>query len=161
VSRRECITKEKAKELAMLKHEKTHMGRDSIKIQLLDRIYSPCLDASIVHAIRSCGHCKNFSNTHLHALLAPITRRQPFELVVGDYLSMQPGKGGFTKIGLFADVYSQRLFGFKSKTATGKTTVDSLQRIHNTFTAPHTFMLDRGKHFDCKEVRAFCDSIGA
>jgi hypothetical protein len=69
------VTKAEAIELARVEHEKTHMGRDLIKIQLLDWICSPLLDASILKAIISCGHCKNFGSMHLHALLAPITRR--------------------------------------------------------------------------------------
>jgi hypothetical protein len=57
-------------------------------------------------AITSCDHCKNFGGTFLHSLLMPITRRHPFELLTGDYLSMQVGKGGFSKIGLYIDVFS-------------------------------------------------------
>jgi hypothetical protein len=160
VARRECVPKVEATKLAAIEHEKLHMGRDTIRIQLLDRIYSPMLDASITSAIVNCGRCKNFGSIHVHALLAPITRRRPFELLVGDYLSMPVGKGGFWKIGLFADVYSQRLFAFKSKAAAGKNTVDSLRRISQTFTAPETFMADGGKHFDCVEVKDYCKTIG-
>ena len=159
-SRRECVTKSEAIELARAEHEKTHMGRDAVKMQLLDRVCSPLLDASIVKAILGCGRCKNFGSTHLHALLAPITRRRPFELLVGDYLSMQPGKGGFCKIGLYADIFTQRLWAFKYKSATGKSTVDSLRRIHYGWQAPGTFMSDGGSHFDCAEVRTFCNSVG-
>lgn len=79
---------------------------------------------------------------------------------MGDYLSMPTGKGGFTKIGLFTDVFSQRLFAFKSKSTAGKNTVDSLRRIMQVFTAPETFMSDGGGHFDCDEVRDFCKTMG-
>jgi len=161
VPRREYVSKAEAIKLSKAEHGKLHMGRDLIRTQLLDRIYSPMLDASITSAILSCGRCKNFGSMHLHALLAPITRRRPFELLVGDYLSMPVGKGGFWKIGLFADVYSQRLFAFKSKAAAGKNTVDSLRWISQMFTAPETFMVDGGKHFNCAEVRDYCESIGS
>jgi hypothetical protein len=87
---------------------------------------SPLLDASIVKAILSCGHCKNFGNTHLHPLLTPIIRRRPFELLAGDYLSMLVGKGGYSKIGLYIDVFTRRLYAYKYKSATGRSTVDSL-----------------------------------
>jgi hypothetical protein len=73
---------------------------------------------------------------------------------------MPPGKGGFTKIGLYADVFSQKPWGFKSKAAAGKNTVDSLKKISQTFMAPETFMVDGGSHFDCNEVRDYCNSIG-
>jgi hypothetical protein len=135
------------------------MHRDHIRTQLLDCICSPNLDASIGAAILECGRCKKFGNMHIHALLAPITHRRPFELLVGNYLSMPPGKGGYTKIGLFADVFTQKLWGHKSKSAAGKNTVDSLRRILQTFVAPDTFMTDGGSHFDCKEVRDYCTSI--
>ena len=126
VPQRECISKTKAFQLAKAEHEKLHMGHDLIQMQLLDRIYSPMLDASITKVIMECGCCKGFRGMHLHALLALITRRRPFELVVGDYLSMPTGKGGFTKIGLFADVFSQKRWAFKYKLAAGRNTVDSL-----------------------------------
>jgi len=74
---------------------------------------------------------------------------------------MPPGKGGFTKIGLYVDVFAQKLWGFKSKSAAGKNTVDSLWHINNTFIAPETIMVDGGSHFNCNEVREFCDSIGS
>lgn len=160
VARRECVTKEEATDLARREHAKLHMGREHIRVQLLNTICSPLLDASITAAIRECGRCKNFGGMHLHALLAPITRRYPFELLVGDYLSMPTGKGGFTKIGLYADVFSQKLFAFKSKAAAGRNTVDGLRRIVQPFLAPSTFMADGGTHFDCHEVRDYCTSIG-
>jgi len=160
VPRRECITKLEATQMAREEHAKLHMKRDHIRTQLLDKIYSPLLDASITTAIRECARCKNFGNMHVHSLLAPITRRHPFELVVGDYLSMPPGKGGFTKIGLYADVFTQKPWGFKSKAAAGKNTVESLKKILQAFTAPETLMVDGGSHFNCNEVRDYCDSIG-
>ena len=73
VARRECVTKAEAVQLAREEHEKVHMHRDHIKMQLLDKIYSPLLDASIMTAILECGRCKNFGSMHLHSLLAPIT----------------------------------------------------------------------------------------
>ena len=95
-ARLECVTQAEAKELARIEHEKNgHFGCDLIKIGLLDRICSPKLDKSILSAIVECGRCKGFGGQHLVALLDPITRRHPWELLVGDYLSMPIGKGGF------------------------------------------------------------------
>jgi hypothetical protein len=73
---------------------------------------------------------------------------------------MPPGKGGFTKIGLYADVFTRRLWGFKSKAAAGKNTVNSMKHISQGWTAPDTLMVDGGSHFDCAEVREYCNSIG-
>jgi hypothetical protein len=73
---------------------------------------------------------------------------------------MQVGKGGFSKIGLYTDVFTQHLFAFKFRSATGRSTVDSLRRIHLGWQAPGTFLSDGGTHFDCAEVRSFCESIG-
>jgi len=160
VSRRECVTKREATQLAREEHVKVHLHRDLIKIQLLDKIYSPLLDASICKAITECGRCKNFGPMHVHALLAPLTRRHPFEVLASDYLSMPIGKGGFGKIGLYIDVFARKLWAFKSKTAAGKNTVDNLRRITQAFTAPETLMVDGGSHFDCNEVQEYCDSIG-
>src|ERR1700677_4356819 len=96
----------------------------------------------------------------VHVLLAPLTQRCPFEVLASDYLSMPIGKGGFRKVGLYIDVFMWKLWGFKSKTAAGKNTVDNLRRIAQVFTAPETLMVDGSSHFDCNEVREYCDSIG-
>lgn len=64
------------------------------------------------------------------------------------------------KIGLYADMFSQKLWAFKSKSAAGKNTVDSLCKIQSDFIAHDTVMTDGGGHFNCNEVREYCDSIG-
>ena len=154
----ECITKEEAVDQAQKEHaENGHWGRDAVKKALMDRIWCPGLDSSIVTGIARCSKCKNFGGTHLHALLDPITRRHPFELLVGDYLSMPNGKGGYHTIGLYLDTYSQHVWAFKYKTAgSAKTTVDALSRIFQGFVPAETFMSDGGKHFDNNEVRETC-----
>jgi hypothetical protein len=162
VARRECVTKEEAVELARAEHDKGgHFHRDLVKIALLDRIHTPNLDQAIVKAITDCAKCKNFGGTHLHALLQPITRRHPFELLVGDYLSMPPGKGGYHTVGLYLDTFTQHVWGFKFKTAgTGKTTVKSLEDIYSGFAPAEVFMSDGGKHFKNNEVRQCCEKWG-
>ena len=161
-SKVECITKEEATLLAKQEHESNgHWQRDSVKKSLLDRIWSPGLDASIVKGITNCGVCKNFGGTHLHALLDPITRRHPLELLVGDYLSLPTGKGGYHTVGLYLDTFSQHIFGYKYKTAgSAKTTLDSLNRTFQAYAPWETFMSDGGKHFDNKEVRDLCEKWG-
>ena len=162
VARRECVTKEEAMELARAEHEKGgHFHRDLIKIALLDKINTPNLDQSIVTAISDCARCKNFGGTHLHSLLQPITRRHPFELLVGDYLSMPLGKGGYHTVGLYLDTFTQHVWGYKFKTAgTGKTTVKSLDDIFGGFAPAEVFMSDGGKHFKNTEVRQCCEKWG-
>jgi hypothetical protein len=133
-----------------------HWGRDAIKIALLDRIYSPGLDMSIMKAITECAKCKNFGHQHLHSLLEPITRRHPFELLVGDYLTM-PKARGYHTLGVYLNTFSQHVWVFKYKTSgTAKTTIDSLDQIFRNFIAPETFMSDGGRHFHNTEVKDFC-----
>lgn len=86
-----------------------HFHRDHVKAQMLSRITHPRLNLIITKAISECGRCKNFSATHLHSLLKPITRQHPFKLIAADTLSMPLGKGGFKKVGMYMDAYSQHL----------------------------------------------------
>jgi len=137
-------------------NEGGHWGRDAIKIALTDRIYSPKLDASIMAAISDCSHCKNFGTPHLHSLLEPITRRHPFELLVGDYLTLPKAKG-YNTLGVYLDTFSQHVWAFKYKSGgTANTTIDGLEQIFKNFTASETFMTDGGKHFNNEAVRKFC-----
>ena len=153
----ECITREEASLLAKPEHETNgHWQCDSVKKALLDRIWSPGLDVSIIKGITNCGTCKNFGGTYLHSLLDPITRRHPFELLVSDYLSLPMGKGGFHTVGLYLDTFSQHVFGYRYKTAgSAKTTIDNLNKTFHAFGPWETFMSDGGEHFDNKEVREF------
>jgi len=64
-----------------------------------------------------CDKCKGHGPKHLHSLLEPITQHHPFELLVGDTLSMPKGKRGFIEIRLYADIYSQHVWADKLKTA--------------------------------------------
>ena len=159
----ECITRDEAVQLAKQEHESNgHWQRDSVKKSLTDRIWSPGLDASIVKGITGCGVCKNFGGTHLHSLLDPITRRHPFELLVGDYLSLPAGKGGYHTVGLYLDTFSQHVFGYRYKMAgSAKTMMDSLTKMFQAFAPWETFMSDGGKHFDNKEVRELCNKWGS
>ena len=161
-ARLECMTKGETVQLAWEEHRNNgHFHRDNIKIKLLDRITSPNMDQSITKAILDCGKCKGFGTTHLHSLLQPITRRHPFELLTADTLSMPKGKGGFTKLGLWMDVYSQRLWVTKIKTsATGKSSRRSYSDICDLFTAPKTLMTDGGPEFDNDELRTECTKRG-
>lgn len=156
----ECITKEEAIAEATKAHrEGGHWGRDAIKMSLLDRICSPKLDASILTVIRDCAKCKNFGPTYVHSLLEPITRRHPFELLVGDYLTLPKGKGGYSNLGVYLDTFSQHVWVTKHKSAgSAKTTIEGLTRIFNGFIAPETFMSDGGKHFNNEAVKNFCES---
>jgi len=156
------MTKAEAVELARQEHKGGgHWHRDSIKLALLDRIHCPGLDANIVSAILNCACCKNFGGTFLHSLLNPITRRHPFELLVGDYLSMPMGKGGFNNVGLYLDTYSQHVWGFMfKKPGSGSTMVKSLTNIFHNFAPSETFMTDGASHFNCEEVENFCTGWG-
>jgi hypothetical protein len=119
--RLEWVTQEETVALAWEEHcNNGHFHHDGIKVKLLDKITSPKMDQSIMKAIMDCGKsrkCKAFGSTctHLHSLLEPITRRHPFELMVADTLSMPKGKGGFTKLGLWMDVYARQLWVTKLK----------------------------------------------
>ena len=158
----ECVTQEEASLLEKQKHkENGHWQLDSVKKSLMDCIWSPGLDAAIIKGITGCGTCKNFGSTHLHALLNPITRRHPLELLVGNYLALPTGKGGYHTIGLYLDTFSQHMFGYKFKTAGSvKMTTDSLNNIFQAYAHWETFMSDGKKHFDNKEVHELCGKWG-
>ena len=134
---------------------------NSVKKSLMDCIWSPGLDASIIKGITRCGVCKNFGGTYLHALLDPITRCHPFELLVRDYLLLPARKGGYHTVGLYLETYSHHVFGYKYKTAgSAKTTTDSLSKTSRNFAPWEMFMSDGGRHFNNKEVCELCKKWG-
>ena len=156
--RLECVMKEETVQLAWKEHcNNGHFHRDNIKAALLDRITSPKMDQSITKAILDCRKCKGFGTMHLHSLLEPITRRHPFELMVVDTLSMPKGKGDFSKLGIWMDIYAQQVWVTKIKTsATGKTSQKSYGDICDLFTASKMLMMDRGPEFDNDKLKAEC-----
>jgi hypothetical protein len=159
----ECVLQVEAKELAWVEHKSNgHFGWDLIKISLLDRICSPHLDKSITTAVIKCGQCKVFGGQYLAAPLELITCHHPWELLVGDYLSMPIGIGGFHTVGLYMDVYSQKVFRFKfTGYGTTATMISSLKKIHQLYRAPEVFMADGGTHFLGHAVAEWCESHGS
>jgi hypothetical protein len=135
------------------------MGRDAIKVALKDRIMSPDLDLSIVQAIQACAQYKSFRPSRLNVLLQPITRQHPFELLVGDYLSMLPGKGRYHTIGLYLNTFLQHMWVFKYKTVgTAKTTINTVSMVTKAYVVPEMFMTDGGSHFNNVAVWEYCDA---
>jgi transposase InsO family protein len=132
-----------------------------MKLKLTDKFRTPAIDKILMDVIQNCGECLNFGSAHIHALLQPITRRHPFELLVGDYLAMPKGKGGYKEVGLYLDTASQRVFGFKYKThGSAKTTRAALRSMFQGHAPWETFMSDGGSHFDNEEVRQLCKEFG-
>ena len=154
-----CVTREEAVALAKEEHKKNgHFHRDNIKMVLMDKIQSPRLDELIVRVIKECAKCKGFGGMNLHALLKPITHRHPLELLMGDYLSLSAGKGGYHVIGLYLDTCSQHIWGFMYKTnGTAKTTMKALANIFHQFLQPEMLMMDGGTHFNNNEVQELGD----
>jgi transposase InsO family protein len=160
--RRECITRAEARAKAVEVHaERGHFHRDSIKLALMDKFHSPRMDESILKAIADCAKCKGFGPAHLHSLLDPVIRRHPFELCVGDYLSMPVGVGGYSNVGLYLDTCSQHVWGFMYKVSgSADTTTAALDTIFGDFLPSEVFMADQGRHFKNKKVQEFCDKWG-
>lgn len=150
----ECIPKREGLALALATHEATgHFGRDLTILTLQERYFWPNLRSDVITAITTCPRCRNFGPKLMSALLAPITRARPFDLLCGDYLSLPMGTGGYKTVLLLVDVYSRFTFGFMTRNAgTGSFTVECLEKLGDTIMTPASFMSDNGSHFDCKEV---------
>ncbi|QRV88070.1 Retrovirus-related Pol polyprotein from transposon opus [Ceratobasidium sp. AG-Ba] len=158
----ECIPISEGQDLALSIHEAGgHFGRDMTVLTLQQRYHWPRLRQHATEAVTTCPRCKNFGPRLLSALLKPITRARPFDLLVGDYVALPEGHGGFKTVLVIVDVYSRYLFAFPSrKPGTGRFTVDALEKISHLLMAPKTFMADGGRHFDCDEVRTWAASRG-
>ncbi|QRW13699.1 Retrovirus-related Pol polyprotein from transposon opus [Ceratobasidium sp. AG-Ba] len=137
----ECIPSSEAKDLALSVHSAGgHFGRDMTVLALQQRYFWPTLRRDATEAVVSCPRCKNFGPRLRTAQLQPITRAKPFDLMVGDYLSLPVGQGKFKTVLLLIDVYSRYLFTFPSRNP--------------------AFMADGGKHFDCEEVKTWAAAKG-
>jgi hypothetical protein len=113
-AQRECKTHAEARVQAAEVHtNRGHFHCDGMKLVLMDKYHSPQLDESIISAIADCAKCKGFGPANLHSLMDPVLRRHPFELVVGDYLSLLVGIRGFKNVGLYLDTFTQHMWGFK------------------------------------------------
>ncbi|QRV96444.1 Retrovirus-related Pol polyprotein from transposon opus [Ceratobasidium sp. AG-Ba] len=158
----ECIPLSEAKKLALSVHSAGgHFGRDMMVLALQQRYYWPTLRRDATKAVVSCPRCKNFGPRLRSAQLQPITRAKPFNLLVGDYLSLPVGHGKFKTVLLLIDVYSRYMFTFPScNPGTGKFTVDALSRVADWLLTPMSFMADGGKHFDCEEVKSWATANG-
>ncbi|QRV91923.1 Retrovirus-related Pol polyprotein from transposon opus [Ceratobasidium sp. AG-Ba] len=158
----ECIPHNEGFELAHSVHRAGgHFGRDMTVLALQQEFHWPRMRFHATEAVTTCPQCKSFGPRLLSALLRPITRAKPFDLIVGDYVLLPEGHGGFKTVLVLIDVYSRYLFAFASrKPGTGKFTVDALTKISELIARPKSFMADGGSHFDCEEVRNWCEGNG-
>ncbi|QRW12455.1 Retrovirus-related Pol polyprotein from transposon opus [Ceratobasidium sp. AG-Ba] len=161
-SKVECIPASEAKALALAVHSAGgHFGRDITILTLQLRYFWPELRRDIVETVTSCPRCKNFGPRLLSAHMQPITQARPFDLLVGDYVSLPTGHGRFKTMLVLVDVYSRFMFTFPLKgPGTGKFTVDALLKISDVLLTPQTFMADGGSHFDCEEVCEWATARG-
>jgi len=71
------------------------------------------------------------------------------------------GKSRFHQVSLYLNTCTQHVWGYMFKThGSGKTTLKSLKDIFFNFTAPETFMTDKGIHFTSHKVTEFCNTVG-
>ncbi|QRV96890.1 Retrovirus-related Pol polyprotein from transposon opus [Ceratobasidium sp. AG-Ba] len=142
----ECIPHNEGFALASSVHSAGgHFGRDLTVLTLQQEYHWPRMQQHATEAVTTCPRCKNFGPRLLSALLRPITRARPFDPLVGDYVSLPEGHGGFKTV---------------LKPSTGKFTVDALTKVSDLIARPKSFMADGGSHFDCDEVRQWCESQG-
>ena len=127
----ECIPKTKRVELAVKTHEENgHFRWDHTRLKLRDKWFWPGMDRNSKAAITECSHCRKFGPRHINSLLQLIKRREPFDLICADYLSLPTGKGGFKMILLLIDTFSNFIWAYKLKsTGTGKTTLSVLMDL--------------------------------
>ena len=84
-----------------------------------------------------------------------------FRTPIGDYLSMPLDAGIFHIIGIYLDLYSWYVCGFKFKIAgTAKTTIGSLRTMFMNYFLAECFMCDGSSHFKNKAVRESCEIFG-
>ncbi|KAF8751485.1 retrotransposable element tf2 155 kda protein type 1-like, partial [Rhizoctonia solani] len=151
----ECIPESEGLELAHATHSAGgHFGRDLKILALQQEYHWPRMRRDATEAVTSCPKCRNFGPRLLSALLQPITRARPLDLLVGDYVSLSEGHGGLKNVLVIIDVYSRFMFAFPTrKPGTGKFTVEALNKITEFVGTPGAFMADGGSHFDCEEVK--------
>ncbi|KAF8749003.1 hypothetical protein RHS01_10377 [Rhizoctonia solani] len=151
----ECIPDTEGLELAHAVHSAGgHFGRDLTILALQQEYHWPRMRRDATEAVTSCPKCRNFGPRLLSALLQPITRARPLDLLVGDYVSLSEGHGGLKNVLVIIDVYSRFMFAFPTrKPGTGKFTVEALNKIADFLGTPCSFMADGGSHFDCEEVK--------
>lgn len=152
----ECVPSSEGPALAPSVHSAGgHFGRDMTILALQQQYFWPSLRKDATDAVTTCPQCKNFVPRLRAAQLQPITRARPFDLVVGDYLALPTGHGGFKTVLLLVDVYSRFLFTFPFREpGTGKTTVDSLTGSQRCYSrqlpswqmVAHTLTARRSRH---------------
>ncbi|QRV96793.1 Retrovirus-related Pol polyprotein from transposon opus [Ceratobasidium sp. AG-Ba] len=152
----ECVPSSEAKELALAVHSAGgHFSRVMTILALQRQYFWPEMRRDVIESVTSCPRCKNFGPRLLLAHMQPNTQARPFDLLVGDYVLLPSGHGGFKTVLVLVDVYSCFIFTFPLRgPGMGCFTVDALSRISDVLLTPRSFMADGGSHFDCNEVRS-------
>lgn len=115
VAHTKCIPRKDGFDFAMAVHREIGHFRtvEALKLHIRETTFWPGMDTDCKQVPLECPECKHFGAAHHNTLLQPIRRSRPFSLVCGDYLSLPLGHRGFKQVGLYVDVYSGFVWGFK------------------------------------------------
>ena len=130
----ECVTKMESKKLATLIQMGIHTNGNAWS-GLQPQAW--CVNHNHYHVLSA----KTWTWTHYYS-----------ELLVGDYLQLSIGKGGYHTLGVYLEPFSQHVWVYKCKMASSsKTTINRLGQMFSGYLGPET-LTDSTWHFNSQEV---------
>ena len=125
-----------------------HLGQDRVLELLRDRFFWPGMQMDVASYINSCPRCLRRKSQSDTTPLHNIEATQPLELILLDYLQIEPSKGNIENVFIVTDHFTRYAQAYPSKTQTALATAKLLWNnfiVHYGF--PNKIISDQRPQF--------------
>ena len=138
-----------------------HLGLEHMLDFMCDQFFWPHMAAQVKKYIGKCHPCLTFKAKQSKAPLENTVAIHPLELVLLDYLSLEPGKGWGENVLVVTDHFTQHAQVYVTQNQSAQTTTKTLQDkfiVH--YGLPKENLSGQGRNFEIGLVADLCKLMG-
>ena len=140
-----------------------HLGADRTLQLIRERLYWPKMEEEVHYFISNLCTCVRKKKPHIQsqALVPPIIKSSPIEVVGVDFLHLEKSSGGFEYILLLTNHFTRYTQAYPTKNKTAKTAANHLYNgFILRFGIPSKILHNQGKEFDNDLFKNLANLLG-
>ena len=149
----------RAKAMVMLHNENGHQGVECTVALVQGRFYTGTMLHEIQSCVKNCQHCKTVKGpyTDPEPPQWSIVANNPMDLLLIDFMKMNPSKNGKENVLVMMDAFSKFCVTVVMPNQKAKMVAKALiDKWFYTYTMPACIHSDQGKNFDSHLIEQLC-----